>query len=400
MDTILLSDLIKQAKDLMLKREYSKKSIVNYSTVWNQYLKYCSEKNITNYSQILRKEFLIEHYQINLDGNITKHQRSIIKRLDILDNIYKGRDFHYKIANEEIIPQANKNIYNEYINYLINVLKLANSTIINRKHSILKFLNYIGNTELIYTKSDTVYEFITSLNQYRLSSKTLIAENIKHFFNYLYNNKITNITGNQLFPIIKQNKKSSLISYYSEEELKSILSNVDISQKTGKRDYLVLLLAIQLGIRANDLIHLKLENIKWHTNKIIFEQSKTKTIIELPMSEDIKLALCDYLKNVRPTSNEPYIFINLLAPHMPYKSNNFYYISKKYICIAKLNKNDRKKGLHSMRHSLASNLLLNNTPISIITGILGHSNANVTNTYLSIDINKLRQMSLEVPNER
>ena len=56
-----------------------------------------------------------------------------------------------------------------------------------------------------------------------------------------------------------------------------------------------------------------------------------------------------------------------------------------------------KKGLHSLRHSLASNMLKNNIEISTISGILGHSSIDVTNIYLSINEEQLRMLALEVP---
>jgi len=59
-----------------------------------------------------------------------------------------------------------------------------------------------------------------------------------------------------------------------------------------------------------------------------------------------------------------------------------------------------KWGAPHFRHSLASNLLSSNTPMPVITGILGHKNSNSTNLYLRIDIDSLRSIALEVPNER
>lgn len=59
----------------------------------------------------------------------------------------------------------------------------------------------------------------------------------------------------------------------------------------------------------------------------------------------------------------------------------------------------RKHGPHAMRHSLASNLLHNNTPMYVIKEVLGHSNLNTTRMYLNIDIDTLRTVALEVPYE-
>ena len=58
---------------------------------------------------------------------------------------------------------------------------------------------------------------------------------------------------------------------------------------------------------------------------------------------------------------------------------------------------DKKLGLHALRHSVASNMLKNNTDIKTISSILGHSNSDVTNIYLNIDIEQLRKLTLEVP---
>lgn len=85
---------------------------------------------------------------------------------------------------------------------------------------------------------------------------------------------------------------------------------------------------------------------------------------------------------------------NCLDAGSPVKIINKY-INKDNIKIA-----GKKYGLHSMRCSLASNLLSENTPIPVITGILGHESSDTTNMYLRIDTDKLRSVSLEVPDER
>ena len=80
--------------------------------------------------------------------------------------------------------------------------------------------------------------------------------------------------------------------------------------------------------------------------------------------------------------------------------NVSYHIVNKYIIPAGIELNGRKHGLHSMRHSLASHLLQHNTPYPVISGILGHKNTETTQHYLRIDIQQLRRVALEVPNEK
>ena len=59
--------------------------------------------------------------------------------------------------------------------------------------------------------------------------------------------------------------------------------------------------------------------------------------------------------------------------------------------------NGKKHGPHALRHSLASVLLEENTPLPIISEVLGHANTESTSVYLKIDINQLSKFSLEPP---
>ena len=58
---------------------------------------------------------------------------------------------------------------------------------------------------------------------------------------------------------------------------------------------------------------------------------------------------------------------------------------------------NKHHGPHSLRHSLATNLLNENIPISSISSILGHSNTKTTEIYLTVDEKHLKELSLEVP---
>jgi integrase/recombinase XerD len=185
------------------------------------------------------------------------------------------------------------------------------------------------------------------------------------------------------------------------EEIHEILCQVDRNTGLGRRDYLILVLAVQLGMRAGDIRQLKFENIKWSRNTIEFVQQKTGNFLQLPLTEEIKYALADYMKNSRPSVNDPHIFLRYRAPFEPFvESNVFYNVINKYMALTDIKVNNRKHGLHSMRHSTASNLLHNNIPYPVITGILGHENTSTTRLYLRIDIQQLRTVALEVPNER
>jgi site-specific recombinase XerD len=275
---------------------------------------------------------------------------------------------------------------------------------VSPKNNITKFLNDLLKQNIKSIENvtgDNIFKYVEKQKSYSSTTRSAILFALREFLRYLYNEHYTKQPLYDLFPVIYSNKFERLPSYYQEEERQKILAEVDINTMIGKRDYLVLVLAIQLGLRAGDIRILKLESVNWDRNTLELIQQKTGNPIQLPLPENIKFALIDYLKNSRPKTDSSFVFIRHRAPNIPFtKTNVFYDVINKYLKASKIKISGRKHGLHSMRHSMASSLLKNDTPYPVITGILGHENTDTTKKYLKIDIEQLRSVSLEVPYEK
>ena len=86
-----------------------------------------------------------------------------------------------------------------------------------------------------------------------------------------------------------------------------------------------------------------MENIHWATDSIQFIQQKTGNEQILPMPENVKYALLDYLKNSRPQISLPYIFIRPRAPYTPYENTNpFYKLIGKYMELSGVDYSGKK----------------------------------------------------------
>lgn len=152
----------------------------------------------------------------------------------------------------------------------------------------------------------------------------------------------------------------------------------------------------RLGLRTIDIKHLKLDNLKWRDNRIELVQSKTSRTLNLPLLPDVGWAIIDYLKNGRPKVDSPYVFLRQLAPLEPFSDEDrLHQIVIKYMKLAKIPMApQKKKGMHSLRHTLASRLLQENTPLSVISDILGHVSSDSTAVYLKVDVDMLREYAL------
>ena len=193
--------------------------------------------------------------------------------------------------------------------------------------------------------------------------------------------------------------REKILSCFSVVEVRNILSSINIESKSGKQLYAILTIIVYLGLRIGDVINLKFINIDFVNDKIKIIQVKTQTPLETPLIDEVKYPLLDYINNARPNNiKSEYIFLTRKAPYKNYKTGaSIYTILKTHIKKIGIDCGNRKVGSHALRHSLATNMLSNNTKIEVIGSVLGHSSSNVTRAYISLDNKNLHSLSLEVP---
>ena len=150
----------------------------------------------------------------------------------------------------------------------------------------------------------------------------------------------------------------------------------------------------QLGLRLSDIRNLKFDDIDWIKKEINIVQVKTKVSLNLPLLDDVGWALINYIKKSRPISDSRFIFVNHNDLSLPVKHPN---LTIKEICeIGNIDiSNKRKKGIHSFRFSLATQMLNKQIPLDIISSSLGHSTINSSNHYLSLDAKNLVKCCME-----
>lgn len=294
-----------------------------------------------------------------------------------------------------------RNIIDQYLN-LDEFEEKAAETMRCKRVTVTAFCNYLGDhgiesIDLCLQKHVADFmEGISSLSTSTKSGKTFI---LRHFFNFLHSQKLILYSGRELFPVIVTNKRDRILSFYSEEEIRSLISCIDNNTSKGRRDLIAVLLAAELGIRSGDICRLRLSDIHWERSTIEFIQAKTGVFNQLPLLENIKYALIDYLRASRPACDSDLLFIGIKNNHGMISASQMHSIVSKYFKSSGVDISKRKHGPHALRHSLASNLLQNNTPMYVIKDVLGHTNLNTTRIYLNIDFDTLKHFALEVPDE-
>lgn len=164
----------------------------------------------------------------------------------------------------------------------------------------------------------------------------------------------------------------------------------------GARDAAVTLLALTTGLRACDIVALRLADIDWRAQVISLVQQKTKNPVQLPMPGVLTDRLAAYVLEDRPDSGDDHVFLRSLAPHIRLADHATIYRITAEV-FAKAGIVDGKAGTRLLRHNAASRLLRAAVPLPTIAAVLGHASEESTNTYLSIDQQRLLDCVLPVP---
>lgn len=323
--------------------------------------------------------------------------RAILMLLDILNGDEPKREYYYKKRTYE------GTFANELTSFQVWRASEGMSEGTMRKETLivtdfLIFLEKTGVPSLSRVNSETLLDFLKDISTCSDLWTRACAYTIRKFLSCPALSLTLGFDPAPLLSGFRHNRDTRLESYYTPDEIRAVMNAVDRNTCWGKTIYAMMLLACVYGLRVSDIRELFLSSIRWKSGVISIRQVKTKRFLELPLIDEVMFALLDYLKNVRPTSDDPHVFLRRSSPHTPYsKKDNFGSKVSVYFRKAGVDTTGKHHGLHSMRHSLASNLLAENTPINEIASIAGHLNVRSTKAYIRSDIQHLRLAALEVP---
>ena len=392
-----LSALIKRAKSYLYGIEGCKESMIErrYGYLWNRMLndvgdvKELSKDNISRHCISFYGKDLI-----NLDNQFLNLYERIIKK-SLLTLLYfktTGEIIYIPMEKRSvIIDDYSAKILEEYNQYQRS-MELKETTI-NSKEEDLKY--FLRKYPLSNLSEENILEYIASLTTQQPYSARLRMNKIKNFLKYAKAHSYINNDFKYLFPTHPVTSTGSIASSYSNDEiLKVVNSYKDSEDPCCKRNYAIVLILATYGLRARDITLLSIDNINWDKNTIKIITSKTNITLEYSLSTTVGNAIIDYILNERPKTSSRKIF--LLKNGNEITSNIVTSIVNKAFTLGNININNKHYGAHSLRASLATRMLTQNTSIFTISKVLGHASIDTTKLYTKVDIPHLRLCELEV----
>lgn len=402
--TKMIEDVIEDFFDELDQRGYGQNTKWGYKKICKSILAWCCKNEIAEFNESQANRYCDE----NINGHICNtseslHFKKTLRVARMLVCLNKGEDFEFRGPRTEYeFKTSIKDHISEYLSYCIYIKHLSKTTIEGRRLVAFRFDKYLSEQvmELGGVTVEVLEAFFSSAYCTK-ASRHSYKPIIKELYRYLYDNGVLDKDYSTL--VLKEPKVhlvTKVPSTYTEDEIKRMINAVDRGSAKGKRDYLVMLLAAEYGWRASDITSFRLDQIDWEKNRISIVQYKTGVPVEFPLLASVGNAIIDYLKHGRPAGGDDVIIVNHENTHKGQKleSPTIHSIVSKAMSNANIaNWKDKKHGPHSLRHSLATNMLKKNVAIPIISTILGHQSTEATKIYIGVDIPKLRLCSLPVP---
>lgn len=389
-----------------LKEDHMSQSVIDTNKwVINHFKKYCLQNNIREINMHVIKEFYSKQYDIDI-YNPKCSMQTVLRRPLLIFIEYFETGSYYKTHQKSVKTEVDEKFFDLFLEIQNNFINTQNIVFKSKERKlwiVAQFLNYLSTCDIhSITNLETshVSNYINKLsNQYAPESLRIQKTVLRETLDYLFNKNYITFSGRTAFPLIKKDNRRKLLTTYTLEEITKILDIIDISSANGKEMYFIVSLIAFLGLRVGDVINLKFDNIDWENNQINIVQQKTNQSLTLPLIDEVKFPLLDYLKNGRhPSVDKDYILTTLYAPYTRIKSSSTIHRAiTRAMDLAGVNYEGKHHGAHTLRHSLATNMVNNNVPISAISQVLGHSSSRTTEIYITKDTTHLRELSLEVP---
>ena len=198
-------------------------------------------------------------------------------------------------------------------------------------------------------------------------------------------------------PHIPGHRHPAVPSAYPAAEVSTMSGSLPRSLRP-RRDRAMMPLASVLGMRAGDTEAPGLSGIGRRARAAPLARRKTQVTNTPRMPEEVWLAVADHVRCERPDVDGDRVLVTACAPYHatgpPHASRG---TVTRAFADAGAGTTGKHHGMHSLRHSAASDMPPGGTPYPTISSVLGHSSANVTKRYLSIDVESLRPLAPGVP---
>jgi site-specific recombinase XerD len=214
-------------------------------------------------------------------------------------------------------------IFNEFGEYLRTERGLAPRSIIRHLPTIRQFLREVcpsGGADLGKISQQSVIGYIERHAQdWSPMTGKAMCWSLRAFLRYLHHKGMHSASLAGCVPSMRRWTLATLPTSLSAAQVQKALDGCDRTTVMGRRDYAILMMLAKLGLRANEVATLTLDDIDWRAGEMLVH-AKGRQRARMPIPRDVGAAVIAYLRNGRPKSSCRRLFVRTLAPHVGFTS--------------------------------------------------------------------------------
>ncbi len=263
-------------------------------------------------------------------------------------------------------------------------------TIRNYTHYLGRFRAFAGDIDVEDITQELINSFRLSLNRLEAKDGTPLLSRttqnyhiiaLRAFMKYLIKNDY-NVIAPDKIDVMKT--ESTAVAFLERAELESLLDAVDTSTKLGIRDRTIMEMLFSTGLRVSELAGLNWQDIALERGEFPIRGKGRKVRIVF-LSKRCQEWLHKHLKE--NTADSPFLFCGARGTKLT--ATSIEVIVRKYNDIAGTGK---KVSPHTLRHTLATELLRNGADIRYVQEFLGHASIATTQRYAHVTNSRLREI--------
>ena len=237
---------------------------------------------------------------------------------------------------------------------------------------------------LTYLSRDRVQHHNSPNSEYGLSASSRARKiaTIRSFYNYLTNKKHL-LRENPVKDIDSPKLRKTLPKYLTLDQSTELLDAVD--GKNQERDYCILTLFLNCGLRISELVGLNLNDISEDTLRVLGKGNKVRILYLNDACQD---ALNSYLAVRRPITGRDANALFLSSRNERVSRSTVHAMVKKRLTAAGIDSSEYSS--HKLRHTAATLMLQNGVDVRAVQEVLGHDHLNTTEIYTHVDNEGLR----------
>lgn len=384
----------------MRKLDYTPEYVTACENEFSRFTRWITESGVNDFDESVFDRYALSEFGVNLEERkkletSKERRRTYIRKLqNFISNgtlvVPKGlcrKEFYGKYAI----------IFNEYLESLRETHTAI--TVTARHYYLYVFAEFLDKHDinLYCIHTDELEEFFKQIEK-PLASMHAFRKNIRAFLLYLYNTGKTerDLSLNVLSDNYSSNDKCPTI--VNLDDVKKGLSLMDTTMPKNMRDYAMLLVVTELGLRPSDVVALQISDINWDENKITLRQVKTGILLEQPLTVSVGNAIARYLMNGRPKTNIDNVFVShSSSPGKALRSSSVSEIIRKHLGGCRTLCGNKQIGARPLRSTLASAVLQNGGILSDVSNILGHNSVETAKHYIGVDFENLKKCALPIP---